>query len=153
MAFFGRGKNKIKKPYTFAIMYKEYIKDKEPNSPYNIPYIIYANICSDYYKHLKDVILTGRIVKLRLCMGELAVKKRIKKGFRLSPDWVKSVFYGKKIFHTNDHSRQYSYKFMWNILKTKVLFNYTYLFVPCRAAKRELAKFIKQEKYDYFEYK
>lgn len=155
MAFYGRGKNKIKDPYTLVDIYesyKEYVKD---NPVYNTDYRDFRIICSLFNKRIIEHILyKSETFKMFGGIGELSVLKLIpskSKTKRLSVDFKKTSEYGKTIFHTNDHSDGYKYMFHWNKSKTIFRNKYLYNFIPTRANKRTLAKIIKNKECDYFD--
>ena len=153
--YFGRGKNKVQKPYTFQHMYKHYLKQIEKESPYDIPYHTYVEICSEYYKTIMNYILheSGRI-NLPFKMGEMRIRKRkinIDKYRDLTPDWENTLKYKKLIKHINPHTSGYKYKFYWNKKGLNITNLYLYAFVASRDNKRMLAKLIKSNHNDYFE--
>ena len=152
--FYGRGKNKAINPYTFADMYKEYIKDKEEGSPYHISYSDFVYICSEYYKAISAHILKGGIHFLPYRMGNVSVvKKRPKKldKYSLSPDWAMTQKLGKLVLHTNDHTDYYKYRFHWSKTDCYVKNKGKYRLVFTRDNKRQLAKNVKSREYEYFE--
>ena len=61
MAFFSRGKNKIQDPYVTKDFYKEYIKDKDKDSIYDVDYKTYVYIVETYYKALVEYVLNGGV--------------------------------------------------------------------------------------------
>jgi hypothetical protein len=150
--FFGRGKNTIEHPYTFADMYKDYISDIDEGSPYYVSYIEYVEICSDFYKAIsKAIIDDGITFKLPYGMGEVYVlKKKVKYNGNLPIDWQATIKEGKKIYILNEHTKGFKYAFFWHKpLKFKNKFIYRLVFT--RSNKRYLAKAIKQKNKDYFE--
>lgn len=152
--FFGRSKNKLQEPYTLTDMYKDYISDKKEGDLYYMDYKTYRTICEEYYYEVTNRLLRGDFIKLGFNLGVFHVFKTRKKATdRLCIDWKLTNQYGKRIYHTNEHSRKYSYKLYWdrNLASTPQLKLYS--FTLCRAAKRQLAALIKEDKYDYFEKK
>lgn len=154
MAFWGRGKNRVQNPYTFKDMYKEYIKDKEEESPYNVDYNTFVSLCSEFYKEISEHILNGGIYFLPYRMGNISVIKRLPKKmtkFALSPDWETTAKIGKLVMHTNDHSNYYKYRFHWSKKDCYVKHKTYYRLVFTRKNKRTLAQKIKSGEYEYFE--
>lgn len=152
--FFGRGKNKKQNPYTFTDMYKDYISDKKEGDIYHVDYNTYRELCEEYYKEITDRLLSGKFIKVGNSIGIFHVYKTMKKATdRLCIDWKSTNYYHKRIYHTNEHSRKYSYKLYWDKTLCHLPHIRLYSFTFCRAAKRKLAKFIKEQKYDYFEKK
>jgi len=152
--FFGRGKNKAVNPYTLKDIYKDYIKDKEENSPYNISYNTFVSLCTEFYKGIAEHLLDGGIYFMPYRMGNVSViKKKPKKmdKFSLSPDWKNTVDYNKLVLHTNDHSNYYKFRFHWSKTDCYVKNKSKYRLVFTRANKRELAQRVKSGNYEYFE--
>ena len=154
MAFFGRGKNKIKNPYNLSDIYEFYLNQVGNNSLYKVEKSEYVEIVGDYYKAIVEYVLEGGRFKLPFKLGELYIIKR-KVDFTtiksMTPDWALTNKVGKKVFHLNEHSGGFKYLFYWN--KTyQILKNlYFYRLVLTRTNKRKLAKLIKECGYDYFE--
>jgi hypothetical protein len=158
MAFFGRGKNKVVSPYTIQHMYKAYMETIEDGSPYDVPYSVYKDIVTAYFKRLSEVILDECIsVKLPCRLGTFQIIKKPRKyGDQLfaksSIDWAATVKYGEHVHHDNSHTDGYRYLFMWN--KANGVRNIRpYRFIPTRANKRKLAYYLKNKIKDYFEVK
>jgi len=152
--FYSRGKNKVQNPYTLKDMYKEYIKDKEENSPYNVSYKVFVDICTEFYKEISDHVLKGGIYFMPYRMGNISVTKRKPAKmtkFALSPDWENTQKYGKLIPHTNDHTDYYKFRFHWSKNDCYVKNKGKYRMVFTRKNKRELAKTIRTGDYEYFE--
>jgi len=158
MAFFGRGKNKIKDPYTVRHMYKDYLVDVEKDTIYDVPYSTYVTIVTSYFKKVRDIILEeSDKFKLIRGLGTFQiVKKKIKPLRQInrfySTDWKTTIKHGKKVVYLNEHSDGYKYLFYWNRKGSKTKNTSKYRFVPTRTIKRTLAKYIKNRLKDYFEY-
>lgn len=154
MAFFGRGQNKIKHPYTYTEMYKAYIADKKEDSPYYISYRTFIDIQTEYYKFVTDYIINGGIYTLPFNMGIVSVVKYRprKRTITNTPiDWENTVKYKKIIRHSNDHSNYFKFMVMWNRATCRVVNKTLYRFIPVRSFKRTLAVKIKSGEYDFFE--
>ena len=105
----------------------------------------YLLLAADYNKFLIDKVLTGKEVTLPSRMGTLSItgkKQEIKfdedgKVTGLAPDWVKTKELWannpqakkekKRIFHTNDHTDNVRYKFLWSkknvLVENKTLYS------------------------------
>jgi len=151
-----RSKNRVRNPYTFVDMYEDYIADINEDSPYHVTYNEYVSICEDYYKIAMDNVLKkGWRFRLPFRMGDvMVIKKKLKKFDKdhLPIDWELTKKHGHYIYHTNDHSNNYKYRFRWS----KKLIRSTpnigqYRLVLTRANKRALAACIKSGDYDYIE--
>ena len=143
-----------KKSYNIKEMYEWYISNVEKYSAYDIPFSLYKEICYEYFKELKENILSGKTVELPYRLGIISVIKYrlpLTKGRKVGIDYQLSKKYGKKILLTNEHTNGYSYKIKW--LKGHAIFKNkrSYKFVPPRDMKRTLAKLIKTEHKDYSE--
>lgn len=132
--------------------YKFYKKNtiKELQSDYKI----YRSVCDDYNKALVDKMLdkSGEI-KLFVRLGFMRVKKT-KMNFTdkntLSVDWQSSKKFKKRMYHMNDHTGGYKYRFYW---KRGAVKNITaYAFIPTRTNARRLASILKDKdrELDYF---
>lgn len=152
--YFGRGPNKIQKPYTFPDMYAKYIEDKDPESPYHIPYSDFVDICSEFYKGISEYILEGGLYKMPYKLGTISVVKKRPKTISwrsISLDWKSSVETGKQVLHTNDHSNYYKFRFHWCKLKASFHNKSGYRMIVTRETKRKLAQIIKSGDYNYFD--
>ena len=152
MAFYGRGKNTIQNPYTFADTYKSYIANVPKDSVYYVTYTEYVKMCSMFYRAIsKAIIDDGVKFKLPYSLGETyIIKKKTKRNNRMPIDWENTIKYGKKIFNFNDHTGGFGYNFFWTKpyrIKNKFL----YRLVFTRTNKRYLASVIKKHNRDYFE--
>jgi hypothetical protein len=155
--FFSRGKNKIQDPYTIPDMYKEYIGRVDSETPYDVSYSVYKEITTRYFKKVANHLFEGGNFKIPYQLGILQIiKKKIyvssQVKYASSIDWQKTVKYGKKIIHLNEHSNGYKYLFMWDKAGAKRVNISKYRFVPTRQLKRYLAQLIKSGKKDYIEY-
>lgn len=154
MAFHGRGPNKAQDPYVMKDMYQYYMRDIEKGSPYDIPYSTYVKLCSEFYKAIAEVVKEGGLYIMPYRMGELSViKKRPKKldFASMSLDWKATSELGKQVFHINDHTNYYKYRFHWKKQEAYFSNKGKYRMVFTRTHKRDLAKKIKTGNYQYFE--
>ncbi len=151
-----RSKNRAKNPYTFPDMYEDYIKDIDEDSPYHVTYNEYAGICSDFYKEVMvEVLEKGRRYKLPFRMGDICVTKKRLKLFdkaHLPIDWAMSKKLGKWVYHMNDHTNNFKFRFRWSKKMCRNTPNIgLYRLVFTRANKRRLAELIKSGNYDYIQ--
>ena len=154
MAFFGRGPNKIRNPYTIYDTYEFYLQQVGNNSLYKVEKREYVEIVGDYYKAMVEHVLEGGTFRLPFKLGELyIIKKKVDftKSKSMTPDWALTNKVGKKVFHLNEHSGGFKYLFYWNKLYRNLKNLYFYRLVLTRTTKRKLAKLIKECGYDYFE--
>jgi len=154
MAFFGRGKNRIKSPYVMKDMYKAYIESIEKDSPYDVSYDDFRDICELYHKSLMEHLFSGGIFILPYRLGELLItgkrpKKLTKKTMTI--DWQKTVELGKIVNHFNDHSNYYKYRFTWTKINHNFKNKSRYRLIFTRTNKRRLASILKSGDYNFFE--
>lgn len=155
MAFFGRGRNKIQKPYTLKHTHIFYIEDIGDNPLYEVGYSEYENIISDYIKRIMDYMFekNGEF-DMGFRLGKCSIVKKHKtisdKG-TYTVDWKLTNKLGKQIIHLNEHSGGFRYGFYWNRKKSLVANIKWYKLIFTRTNKRRLAKLIKSGKYDYYE--
>ena len=149
--FFSRGKNKIKIDYVLADIYKEYKKEIEKGSIYDLSYIEFASICTSFNKKVIDFLfLKAGSVKSLSRLGTFQVLKRKQSLDKLSIDFKATNETGKTVYHLNDHSNGYRVQIKWFKQKAYLKFKSFYQFIPTRANKRRLAQLFKTGKYDYF---
>lgn len=135
--------------------YKENVADP-------LSYKEYVKCCSDFNKHLFQLILDGETISLPGRMGFLKIKgKKVKITYNkdglpnLAPDWKKTKELrasnpeaAKKkliVYHTNDHTGGIRYKVHWskkNFLKFKMI----YSFRVTKQNKTKIARAIKNGK-------
>ena len=154
--FFSRGPNKVKNPYVLKDMYREYIKDKEKGSPYDISYNTFVDICEQFYKGVAEHVLNGGIYMLPYRMGNISIVRVTPKKLdkrTLPIDWQKTVELGKQVFQLNDHSNYDKFRFHWSKKNCNVKNKSGYRLVFTRDNKRELARIIKSGEYEYFSLK
>jgi len=160
-----RGPSKIKVDCGRMDMYKHYLKlDKNNNASYSE----YAKVLNAFNKKISEKIMKESfefIIPYRL--GNLRIKKykpsiKVDKNGnlnykRLNPNWKatkelwnkdKEAKNTKKIvFHTNDHSDGYNYKWHFSNYRSNCANRSVYSFIPTRTNKRALAELIKDEEF------
>jgi len=142
-----------KNSYTIIDSYEDYIKENE-STPFAVDKETYKNICYGFNKKVSDrVISQTEEIKFPARLGTLRVKK-IKGKNDLS---TKKVNFkatreaGVTVYHLNDHTDGYHYRWFWS--KKKAFFTHmsAYSFTATRANKRELARLLKLNEVDFFE--
>ena len=114
----------------------------------------FRKICDEFNKLLIDEILVNsEEMRLPYRLGTIRIKKSKMKyddKNKLKIDWAASRKLGKRIYHLNDHTGGYKYRFYW----TKgIVKNITaYSFIPTRTNTRTLAGILKDKnrELDYF---
>ena len=139
--------------YTIKDFYNSYSDYIEPNTQYDITYATFKDIIIDYFKYIRDnIIENSREVKLPCRLGTLAIVKRKPKNYdgkSLRVDYHTSKIYGKTIYHLNEHSNGWKYNFHWQKKDICIKNRSAYQFIACRALKRQLAQYIKNNVHDY----
>ena len=143
------------KSYTGKDFYKSYIDYVGDNPLYQVEYRVFRDIINDYFKYLRDELIeNGKEIKLPCRLGTLSIVKHKPKeysGRSLRIDYAETKKVGKVVYHLNEHSNFYKYRYYWN--KHNMLnHNKTmYQLITTRANKRRLAQIIKNKERDYLE--
>lgn len=154
--------SKVKREYrTYSKeTYLEFLKDHNLSEK-DISYSKYTKIlevCN--WMFIEYALRTGSKVNLPYGFGPLVVTKRILKRYKeykgktyvnLRVDWNKTKKVGKKIYHTNEHTDGYNFKWLWFSLESKIHLADLYVFKPGRYASRAIAKYVKKKNSQYKE--
>lgn len=163
-----RNKNKFKVDYGLKDAYRYYrILDKDNL----VTYEIFSKIVTEFNEAVMDVIIekAGRF-RLPGRLGDIRIKKKknVMDVNYLKPDWkacwklweeiysdktedeIVKIPNKKIVYHLNDHSDNYYYKFYWDKATCNVRNNTAYCFIPTRTNKEKLVHQLKL-KTDYFE--
>ena len=143
------------KSYTGKDFYRSYIDYVSDNPLYQVDYKTFRGIINDYFKYLRDELIeNGKEIKLPCRLGTLSIVKHKPKeysGRSLRIDYAESKKYNKVIYHLNDHTGGYKYRFYWNkhnmLTKNKTM----YQLIMTRDNKRYLAQILKNRVRDYVE--
>jgi hypothetical protein len=147
-----RGEGNYKKDYGSNDVYKKYKEDVIPEL--QVDKKLFRKICDDFNRMLiEEILLNSEEVRLPYRLGTVRIKKSKMKyddKNKLKIDWAASRKLGKRIYHLNDHTGGYKYRFYW----TKgIVKNITaYSFIPTRTNTRNLASILKDKnrELDYF---
>jgi len=147
-----RGEGNYKKDYGSNDVYKYYKKTIIPEL--QVDKQTFRKICDEFNKLIIEEILTNsEEIRFPYRLGTLRIKKSKMKyddKNKLKIDWAASRKLGKRIYHLNDHTGGYKYRFYW----TKgIVKNITaYSFIPTRTNTRTLASILKDKdrQLDYF---
>tara|TARA_B100000519_G_scaffold195617_1_gene200873 strand:- start:62 stop:526 length:465 start_codon:yes stop_codon:yes gene_type:complete len=147
-----RGEGNYKKDFGSNEVYKYYKDNVIPEL--QVDKQTFRKICDEFNKLIIDEILVNsEEVRLPYRLGTIRVKKSKMKyddKNKLKIDWAASRKLGKRIYHLNDHTGGYKYRFYW----TKgIVKNITaYSFIPTRTNTRTLASILKDKdrQLDYF---
>jgi hypothetical protein len=115
----------------------------------SMDYDKFKKIFRSLSKAIIEFVLEGYLFKFPYNLGILRIKKRKmtlnKKMLRVNFAETKRL--GKTIYHLNEHSSGYYYKFYWDRGIISGIRKYS--FTPVRIHKRALAKKILEEQKDY----
>ena len=141
------------KSYTGSSFYESYIKYVDDNPLYQVDYKTFRAIINDYFKYLRDQLIEeGKEIRLPCRMGTLAIVKHKPKeytGKSLRIDYAESKKYGKVIYHLNEITNGFKYRFYWN-KKNMITRNKTkYQLIMTRDNKRHLSHILKNRIRDY----
>jgi len=142
--------NKPAPSCTLVNAYQEY------DDFYNVGYKKYRAICESFNKKLIDqILLNAKEFKMPNRLGSLRILKKemnysVGKN-KLKIDWKETNMQKKVIYHLNDHTDGFNYRWFWSkknaIIKNKTV----YSFQATRTNKRKLAGLLKTKQVDYFE--
>lgn len=136
----------------FYESYCEYVKD---NPLYQVEYNTFRSIINDYFRYLRDEIIErGKEVRLPCRLGTLRIVKHKPKQWNnksLRIDYGESKKHGKLLYHLNEHSDGFKYRFYWNKHNVIITNKIKYQLVMSRDNKRRLAQIIKNREHDYIE--
>lgn len=127
------------------------------------------NIQTCNWMYVEYALRTGMKSMLPFGFGPIAVNKKMYKRFKeykdkdgnikrvvnLKPNWQKSKELGKKVYHTNEHSDGYNFRWLWFYQDAKLLFSDLYVFRPGRYASRAIARYVKKDddsRHNYLEW-
>lgn len=141
--------------YCHNDIYKDYLSDKEEDSPYYVSSKDFAKYTNEFYIKLMElVILKSKVINLPFKFGEIYVgkKKPVQLTTNMSVDWETSKKIGKWVRFDNSHSSGWKFRFLWVKRKSYVINAMAYRLIFSRDNKRLLAKTIKEGR-DYLEMK
>lgn len=143
------------KSYTGKDFYKSYIDYVGDNPLYQVEYRVFRDIINDYFKYLRDELIeNGKEIKLPCRLGTLSIVKHKPKeysGRSLRIDYAETKKVGKVVYHLNEITNGYKFRFYWNKHNTLVKNKTKYQLVMTRANKRRLAYILKNRIRDYIE--
>ena len=141
------------KSYTGKDFYTSYCDYIEDNPLYQVDYKTFRGVINDYFKYLRDELIeNGKEIKLPCRLGTLSVIKHKPKeysGKSLRIDYAESKKLGKMVYHLNEHSNFYKYRFYWKKSDVPLPFKSRYQLIATRHNKRRLAQIVKNREVDY----
>lgn len=125
-------------------------KISEKELPYD-KYVKNLKICN--WMYIEYALRTGLKTTFPYGFGSIAINKKKLKTFKifegkkyvnLRIDWNKTKKAGKKIYHTNEHSDGYNFRWLWFNTDAKMHLSELYVFKPGRYASRAINKYIRK---------
>ena len=141
------------KPATSCTLVQAY---KEYDDFYNVGYKKYRGICEEFNKLvIDDILLKAKEFKIPYRLGSLRILKKemnysVGKN-KLKIDWKETNKHKKVVYHLNDHTDGFNYRWLWSKKNAIVKNKSVYSFQATRTNKRRLAGLLKNKKVDYFE--
>ena len=135
---------------TLVQSYKKY------DDYYKVGYKKYRSICEDFNKLIIDeILLKAKEFKMPYRLGSLRILKKemnysVGKN-KLKINWFETNKNKKVIYHLNDHTDGFNYRWFWSKKKAIVKNKTIYSFQATRTNKRRLAGLLKTKQVDYFE--
>ena len=142
---------------TLKDAYKHYTADLPETSPFNVEYNLYRQICEAFNKQIcKYILKEAGEFHLPYRLGSIRIKKTkmdYSNKNMMRPDWKRTKELGKTVYHLNDHTDGFRYRWAWNKSNVVTVGKKLYSFYATRTNKRELARLLKDDdiKVDYFE--
>jgi len=147
-----RGEGNYKKDFGSDDAYKYYKKNVIPEL--QVDKQTFRKICDEFNKgFIEKILRNSEEIRFPYRLGTLRIKKSKMKyddKNKLKIDWAQSKKLGKRIYHLNDHTGGYKYRFYWS---KGIVKNITaYSFIPTRTNTRTLAGILKdkERELDYF---
>lgn len=140
------------KAYTIKDFFNSYKEYTDTNKLMDIQYPLFRQILQDYFVFLRDSIVEdGRIMLLPGRFGDISVRKYKGDPKRLQFDYKSAKELNTGVWHFNEHTDGYRYRFYWNkvLLLVKNCTKYQMIFT--RANKRHLAEILNNRKRDYLD--
>lgn len=141
------------KSYTIQHFYQSYSEFTNDNPLYTIDYALYRKIVTDYFKYIYTrVVEEGVEFKLPCRLGTVCIVKHKPKNWdkaSLRIDYAETKKNNKLIYHLNEHSDGYKFRFYWSKYSSLLTNKSKYQLVATRHNKRRLCQIIKNKERDY----
>lgn len=140
--------------------YEIFIKENNI-SERDLPYPKYCKnleVCN--WMFIEYALRTGNKISLPHGFGPIAVNKKMLKIYKehdgkryvnLRPDWKQTKKVGKMVYHTNEHTDGYNFRWVWFPQDSKIFMSDLYVFKPGRYASRAITKYLKKSNAQYKE--
>ena len=120
--------NKIKITFGLPQFYEEYIKDIPEDSKFYISKALYRYIVEKYWAAVRDyVIYEHGVFKFNRYLGSIRVKRMVTRTKSLKYNYSHYLKTGEKIYHLNEHTNGFYFKFYWagGLYKNKKIYKFT----------------------------
>ena len=116
----------------------------------------YSAVVKSFNQRVMELILFEAFeFEMPYRLGSIRIKKS-KTYFKpknMKPDWKKTKELGQKVYHMNDHTNSFNFRFYWKKKNATFINKSMYSFTAARKNKRQLAALLKDEfrEVDYYE--
>jgi len=137
-------------------MHRYYVQKYGWDNLYAVHRNIYSQILEDYNAYIMDLIINKAYeFAIPAGLGVIVVSKKCQVKYaghlKFNVDFNETKLAGKTIYHMNEHSQAYRYRFQWYRDTYRYNMIREYRLDMCRGAKRALAKAIKNNVTDYIQ--
>jgi hypothetical protein len=147
-----RGKSKLQRDFTLKHVYKAY-ESEHGNDEFRVDEKTFRDVIIYFNKRAmqmiledaRELILPYRLGSLRIVKCKMHIVNN-----KLKVDFNTSRKLGKTIYHLNDHTDGYYYKFHWRKIGCNAKNYKAYCLQPVREYKRKISQLIKNKQVDYF---
>lgn len=138
---------------TLRDSFKSFKEDFEEST---VDYKTYANVIKSFNQRVMEKILFEAFeFEMPYRLGSLRIRKK-KTHFKektMKIDWAKTRELGKRVYHMNEHTNYFNYRFYWKKQHATFINKKMYSFTATRDNKRLLASILKNNEtgIDYYE--
>lgn len=133
---------------------------KEKHPDINIDYTTWCNVIYSFNYAFRDYCLeTGMKGRLPYGFGDFAISKKKPKRHSTLPDgrevihmpvdWVKTKKHGKYIYHMNNSTEGFKFKWKWFNTSARFFKAEVWNFKPSRLSSRLIKHYVSQENYQH----
>lgn len=138
--------------------YERFLKENKVSTE-ELSYQKYSkNLLTCNWMFIEYALRTGSRVPLPYGFGSIAVNKKKlnrfkefngKKYINLRIDWKKTKKAGRRIYHTNEHSDGYNFRWAWFPEDARLYLSSLYVFKAWRYSSRAINKYVRKTDTDY----
>lgn len=133
-----------------------YDQFRRDNPDIDISFACFQEIIYSFSYMLRDAVLTtGEVVRIPFGMGELSINKNRTRKYNLFNrivlpiDWPQTMKEGHYIYHHNEHTEGYKFKWIWFRNAARFKYSKFWQFKPNRSSSRTLARYLKTPNSNY----